>query len=226
VFNSSLIRRRRLELGFGVRALGAKAAVGPATIRGIEANEAGTYLDVAALIRLAEALALGVEELLVRPAPTMPTAPNDAAALGAVLARSETVVSAGAAADILGWTLDRVEAAADVLQDQLPAVGFRLHRRHGGYAVRPGVAPLGDKELAAVVRHHFANEDLDAAEVRLLWKVLDGLSNRALSYRENIDLARLLNAEIVEHVPNGRRWSHKVRFTDDVVASLGLDRQR
>jgi transcriptional regulator with XRE-family HTH domain len=165
------VRARRFELGVAERALGDALGVESAVIRRLERGHSQDQLTAAFVVDLAEALMVPVHQLLAREERPAEPAPNDdAEAVGAVLARADEPVHVDRLTDELGWTVDRVDAALEVLDARLVAVGQTLGWLGDSLVA---VAHRADEETtriaAALVSDSVTSDGLTVTDAKLLW---------------------------------------------------------
>lgn len=164
------VRARRFELGVAERALGDALGVESAVIRRLERGHSQDQFTAAFIVDLAEVLRVPVHQLLTkdeRPPERLPT--DDAEAVGAVLARAGEAVHVDRLADELQWTVDRVDAALEVLESRLHGVGQVLGWIGDSLV---GVAHRYDDETsrlaASLVAESVASDGLTLADATLL----------------------------------------------------------
>lgn len=206
LIDPQVVRARRFELGVAERAVGDALGVESGVIRRLERGHSQAQLTAAFVVDLAEVLMLPVHQLLApedRP-PAMP--PNDdAEAVGAVLARAGEPVHVDRLTDELGWTIDRVDAALEVLEARLHGVGQALGWVGDSLV---GIAHRGDDETtriaAALVTESVASDGITMADAKLLWAVaMQHERTRRANALPTPNLRKLEAAGLVTTEPEG-----------------------
>lgn len=208
ILDTGLVRSRRRELEMSQRQLAKHLGVSPTVVTALEDGRNHHALKLAFVARLADILAVDVEQLLEPSADTVAdsrSVADLAASVGALLFDTATFTPVEALAEATGHTLDDVAAALDSLEPRLAAVGLSLQRRSGQVAIRTS-ADLDLEERRRLLRSHQARRGLRLTEARLLREVLDG----------NIDEARLSNPELVAL----NRLRHAGLVTGDGIPEL------
>lgn len=192
----------RLARGLPVRQLARDCGIEIAVLNRLEttANPSLSTLSVAALVRLADYLAVPVGDLFTADTETTPSerpAPDDASMLGALLTALGQDTAIVAVADALGWLVPRVHAAADLLDQTLRPGGMTVFRNSGLIAIRPADNRHADAELA-VRRHPRAKPSqrlVTPARSRLLYRAAQKpISPHSLSRADRIHIAVLVKA--------------------------------
>lgn len=193
----------RLARGLPVRQLARDCGIEIAVLNRLEttADPSLSTLSVAALVRLADYLAVPVGDLFT--ADTEATnssnqpAPDDASMLGALLTSLGQDTAIVAVADALGWFVPRVHAAADLLDQTMRSAGMTVFRNSGLIAIRPSDNRHADAELA-VRRHPRAKPSqrlVTPARSRLLYRAAQKpISPHSLSRADRIHIAVLVKA--------------------------------
>ncbi len=177
-------------------------------LRHLESGHGGDSVTLDLLGRLASGLGLEPRELLTSEADSAPS--PDAAALGALLAEITDPISAEAAADLLGWALDRTLQAAETLEALASTVGFALRRLNAEIQLVPsGTAASADVLTAAHHAQH-TRRGLSALEARLLHQVMftPSFDKRRLTAAETVALGQLRNAGLVDESVN-ENWMQR-----------------
>lgn len=189
ILDTSLVRSRRRELELSQRQLAKHLGVSPTVVTALEDGRNHHALKLGFLARLADILAVDVQQLVASsadPVADSRSVVDLAASVSALLFDTATFTPVEALAEATGRTLDDVAAALDSLESRLAAVGLCLQRRSGQVALRTS-AHLDPEERKRLLRRHQARRGLRLTEARILREVLDG----------NIDEARLSNPELV-----------------------------
>lgn len=227
LIDPAVVRARRFELGVAERVLGDALGVEPGVIRRLERGHSQDQLTVSFVVDLAEALMLPIHHLLEQEdRPPEPPRDDDAATVGAVLARIGEHTHVDVLADKLGWTVDRTDAALDALEGRLHAVGQTLGWT-GDSLVR--IADLYNDETVraaeAVTAGRVATDGLTLADAKLLWAVaLQNTRKTKANTLPVLNLRKLVAAGLVTVEPEGP-WdlSTRVRLTEAGDLALRWD---
>lgn len=127
--NADLMRRRRRELGMSERDLAAAAGVSKMYVRHLESGGGDAQVTMEVLRRMGRALAVSSGDLLEHPA--IERSVNDVSTVGAMLTELVEPTPPAVLSSVLGWGLERTEAALTGLEATAPSVGLALQRIHG-----------------------------------------------------------------------------------------------
>lgn len=192
------------------------------------------HLTLVDLDRLCAALDLHPAELFTTPTrkpqrrrmpPSRAAQARDDAVLEAALTTLADPVGHGALADALGWSLDRLRAALDTLEERLADTGMRVDHDAGPTAAIRGLrrrdAVLTQTQLQALHRLGDRDTGLDPDYARLLYNIaILGLAPTETSRGTNpavaIKLQRLGYAR-------RRHNSEHLAASNELVFSLLLD---
>lgn len=177
--NGQLLRSARLRHQMDVRDLAARAGVTAPVIRLIEKeNRIGSRLTLAQVTSIADAAGISLTQLLT-PAnmPDDATPRMDSTESGDAMQLVQTLVLDGrrrskhdlAAAH--GWTLDRLQTAADLAEGELGRLGLLLMDYNGS----PGVAPAdssAEKRVAELKHPRAARTGMKTPAARLLHQAI------------------------------------------------------
>lgn len=221
------VRRLRLQAGLSTRCLGRLTGVSATTIRGIEDGSNHEQLPLLLVARLADALDVTPQELFARPPIEPALAGGDDRVVEAALQCRSGVTSAYDLATCLGWTLDKVVRALDVLDRRLDGTGTRLHRNSWQQrAIRPSTELLSDDQQRALHRLGPSHRGLTQSSARLLLAAARGeLDDRWLktaSNSERVALQSLLKQRLVLTVTG----KTQLVLSPDAVFGLDLDRNQ
>lgn len=202
LLDTELLTRRRQTLRISVRGLADTLGVAMTVIVRLEEGTNHHDLPLHLVVRLAEALAIDVSHLIVRPNPDQPAdewdkppEPDDAATVGAVLAEADVLTPIDTIASALDWTLDRTEAALEELAGRAPAVGLQVHRLRGTVRLVADDAPCDPEHVEQLIRIHDARTGMHISQAQTLKKVIDGADHRQLSSNaDTVNVGRLRNA--------------------------------
>lgn len=218
ILDTGLVRSRRRELEMSQRQLAKHLGVSPMVVTALEDGRNHHALKLGFVVRLADVLAVDVDQLLdssADPVVDSQSVADLAASVGALLFDTATFTPVEALAEATGHTLDDVTAALDSLEPRLAAAGLSLQRRSGEVAIRT-TAHLDPEERKRLLRSHQARRGLRLTEARILREVLDGSVDEArLSNSEMVALNRLRHAGLVT-------GDGTPELTTDVKASLLL----
>jgi transcriptional regulator with XRE-family HTH domain len=221
--NGELIRRRRLAGGPGsLRELARQTHLTNVGLSRMEANNnIGGATSLAQLSRLADCLGVTLADLLTpsEQAPAMPS--NDVTALGTLLAHDPRLTDRTAICRSLGWTLERLSAAEELLDANLRPLGQRLHRLNGAICLRPATAAL-DAAAAQVAAERAADHSVNITQASLLLRASRGvLRSNTLREGDLPHLATLLSLGVLERSADGGR--HDLRLTAEASSAFLLD---
>lgn len=214
LLDHDLARRRRQDLALTERELARLLGVGGAVVRGLEQGRNHETLPLGLLARWAELLGVQLALLLTEPdGEVQPTEPDDAAAIGMLLAEADRLIALDALADALDWSLERVRTAVADLAGRTAGVGLVVHRLNNDVALRPA-ATRGD-EVKELLRVHQARRGLQLTEAKVLYRVMRGtLELNHLGNADRVALGRLQRAGIVDLDVAG------LKLTDSAAGSL------
>lgn len=211
VLDGALVRVLRLAAGMSERDLAGKVGFSTTTLVSVESGLGQTArvaesVSINQMRLLAEALGVPVAALVLPEPQAAPAAPDDAKALGALLMHADRLISPEDLADALGWTLDRVHAAAADLRPALAAVGMTI--TSGGYraaSIRLASATAGTSpaERSADTARRDA-KGMHRAQAVVLWRIVNGtfgLRSTTNAYRTFY--AGLLKQGLALHQPDG-----------------------
>jgi transcriptional regulator with XRE-family HTH domain len=218
--NTDLIRRRRIELRYSHRRLAAELGVSGAVIRGLEDGFNHEDVTVGLVCRLADALCCEPATLFNLPptghSPKAVDDPaDDAVTLGAVLHASETATPRTAIVELLGWTYERLDTAAEKLDEQLGRCGLRLRDINGTLSIIRTVEALPRDQLTTTVRSHLLRAGLSRTEANLLRQIATGTAPNEKSNADTVALGVLVNANLTDGTT----------LTEDVAYSLVMFHQ-
>lgn len=219
VLDGPKIRQARLAANVTEKQVIVAVGINFTALRAIESANGNrrhaATLTLTQLRALADAIGVHVTDLFKPAAEGMPSEPDDARALGALLTNTPPARQE-ALADALGWDLDRLAQAADGLALLLPATGMRLHRTHeakyGIVSATNGTAPAE----VALVQRSLDTRSLYLNEAITLKAVTDGkLTPRLLTS----NACRAAYGALLKH---GLIEDHArvIRLTDAVAHAL------
>src|SRR5690606_6772098 len=100
--------------------------------------------------------------------------------------------------DLLGWDLERIEAAITGLDEQLRRCGLRLHRINGQLTIARSIEACDQTTVRDTVRVHLLRAGLNVTEANLLKRIADGKPPREPSNAESVALGVLSNAQLLD----------------------------
>lgn len=173
------VRLARLNLGLSTRKAAALARISAIVWLRVERGDGTsvTAITLRQLDRIAEVLCVPPSSLLQdsdAPQPRPTAEPSDVAELGALLLHQVVNTSALDLADSLGWTLERLNETAEVLDRLVEPAGLRVHRLRGGLRLRPNTTERGRQVSTAADQLIAARTGLDEATAALLYRALQG----------------------------------------------------
>lgn len=220
VLDTALIVRRRTELGLSQRSLAAECGFTTAAMSHLERGRNHEELTLRKLHRLAAALAVPMQTLLVPPETSGSEPGVDDQRLEALLVEIGQAVPRELIALALRWDLERTTRALRKLRDRLTGSGVVLHRASSGYSLRPRTELLTDEERRELERIRLQTRQLRAPGMRLLLEVVRGTLRPDWDQRagnnERVNMRMLIGAGIVEQGAGGYRPSA------DLQRSLGI----
>lgn len=203
------IRNRRRELGLSARAVEAAIGVSGGWLKSAETGANHHYISLREVIALARELGLDACDLLAdRPAENElaqdhpKRLSNDAARLGGILVDLPHQTLPTRLASALGWPLERVEGALDVLEARLPATGQRLQRGVNGVQITRHSSGV-DQAVQPLASARIGDNGLNPTQALILLRVVRGeIDERAaspatMSNAHRVALAELVNAGVV-----------------------------
>jgi hypothetical protein len=138
-----------------------------------------------------------------------------------VLHDLRTAVATVVLTDVLGWTSDRLHAAADSLLSLLAPVGLTVHRHDGRIAIRAADDTHAAATLAARKHPRIGKSQrlVTPPRARLVHQALNySLLSHALSDDDRRNLATLIRAGLIQEDSERR-----LEVSDDVHLSLYPD---
>lgn len=195
------------------------------TYTAIENGYGTDRLELALLVRLARALGVSLDQLVVDPAggQTEQAADGGAAALGALLHAAGVAVPSGTICEVLEWDFDRLHAAVGALESGLAGCGLALRRTNGRLSIVRGET-IDSTALKAAIRRQLGREHVSVAEARMLRRVEAGTAPQAPSNPETVTLGVLVNAGLVAFGEQRTRQTEApMVLADDVRYSLFLE---
>jgi transcriptional regulator with XRE-family HTH domain len=194
------------------------------TYTAIENGYGTDRLELALLVRLARALGVSLDQLVVDPAgETEQAADGDAAALGALLHAAGVAVPSGTICEVLGWDFDRLHAAAGVLESGLVGCGLALRRTNARLSIVRGET-IDSTALKAAIRRQLGREHVSVAEARMVRRIEASTAPQAPSNPETVTLGVLVNAGLVAFGEQRTRQTEApMVLADDVRYSLFLE---
>jgi transcriptional regulator with XRE-family HTH domain len=197
ILNRQLLRARRMELGLTSREVAREAYVSQPLIKRLEETGDASVLQVETLNAILRALSLDLTDALEQ-APTATTATNLVAAIGGLLQERKRGVPTYEIASTLGATLDRIEAALQVLDTNLRPAGLRVHRNSSGVSIVPTARPdLGSGSGNERLRYL---SNLNSGDLALLYRALTErvpANTVAATVNGNFNLQKLEGAGLV-----------------------------
>lgn len=220
ILDADLLRRRRVELRLSIRQLAENVGVTSPVIRAMEAGDNHKDLAVGFIERVADSLGLDPATLWATDNDTEGAPGDDAATVGAVLHATGVLTPTVTIAEILDWSLDRVDTALDDLAVALAAAGLRLHRLKRSVSIERAVEAADRDVIRRAVRAHLNEDSLNLTEAKVLTRIATGTLTKELSNPDKVALGVLSNAELVQPIEGtGAAWE----LADDVAFSLMLD---
>jgi hypothetical protein len=231
LLNLPLLRHRRTELGFSIRAVAEAIGITGPAYTAIEGGFGHAELPLVTVVRLGALLGLGLDQLVesAGDAPaTPPTADTDAlaadaSALGAVLFATRTLTPVGTLCEVHGWSLERLHAAERALEHELSHVGIALCRQNARLNLARAAQAVDDKVLQRALRMHLGRDHLSVIEARLLHHIEHGDVPTQPSNPERVALGMLTNAGLVITTPGRAKGEAPLVLAEDVCFSLMLD---
>lgn len=223
LLNTQLIDRRRTELNMSVHALNQAAALSHRVNHaGPPGRKAHAAMTLTELSRLAATLGVPPAALLALPDQPTPGPPADDVATLVAALMDEAQVTLTHSDDVartLGWSLERLEAAARQAAEHLPALGLHLHHNpHGGLAVRARHGVLSAAEQQQLARAKTSRADLRADHAQMLRDIAHGKIHsaqwkRTLGLRAWVPQAGLLKRGLIEDTPTGMQLTATVAYS-------------
>jgi transcriptional regulator with XRE-family HTH domain len=217
--NGMILRQRLLELGISDRAFARATGLGDIALRSIlRDNEVHGSVSLATLRRVLIESGLTAAELLDAPVHQPEGDPSDdAAVLAQILVNDNRRHPEDRLTIALGWTLDRLRAAAALLDTHLRPVGLAVHTNNMGTSLRASNG-LSTQASEALDRHRDAEDGLDNGTARILYAAYTGtLSSTDVGHGTKPKLAALLNRSLIEEATDG---GARFRLTD--ITKVGL----
>jgi len=217
--NGELLCRERAARSFSRRALSRMTDIRVAHLTALENGASCEKLTVGSLSRLAAALCVAPESLLVQSAAHRDPEPDDVK-VEAVLAQVGKAVNRDDIAWALDWSLERVNAALLALEARLQRTGQRLRRGKFGWF---GLAATGDvltvEESANIERATISEYGLKRKHAAVLFQL--AAPGRRLSMRmgqrdgvAHDPRADLLRGQLIGiHVDGGLALCESVAFS-------------
>jgi transcriptional regulator with XRE-family HTH domain len=221
--NANRLTLLRLDRGLATRQLAFDSGINIAVLNRLETEGSAqvSSLTLAQFLRLCERLGVAPDALIDDDAAPAAVESSDAAVLGAMLRDLRTAVATVVLTDVLGWTSERLHAAADALLPLLAPAGLTVHRHDGRIALRA----VDDTHCAAALsaRKHprigKSQRLVTPPRARLVHQALNySLLSHALSDDDRRNLAVLIRAGLVQEDSERR-----LEVSDDVHLSLYPD---
>lgn len=217
--NAGRLTLLRMDRGIASRQLAYDSGINLNVLNRLEAEGGylGSSLTLAQFLRLCDRLGVA-PGVLIDETPSPDAEPNDVALLGAMLHELRTAVPLVVLTDVLGWTAERLHAAAGGLVPVLAPAGLTVHVNDDRIAVR---AVNDDHALVTVAARKHPRASLSQRLVtppraRLVHKALNHtLFTHALSDDDRRNLATLVRAGLIQEDSDRR-----LEVTDDVHLSL------
>ncbi|MGH8981157.1 MAG: helix-turn-helix transcriptional regulator [Acidimicrobiales bacterium] len=228
--HAEAVRRRRAELGLSAREVADAVGMPSLTYHALERGHGTETMELRKLVRLSQALALSLDEL-VEPGvgssavestkPATGTVDEDAAALGVLLFATGTLTPAGAICEALGWDLARLHDAEQHLSERLGACGLRLHRLTSRLGVARADDAVDREVLKQAVRRQLGREQVSLSEARMVRRIQQGRAPATPSNAERVTYGVLVNAGLVDFEPGRNRNNEAAMvLSEDVRFSL------
>lgn len=197
LLDTNAIVRRRQNLRISIRGLADTLGVAMTVIARLEEGTNHDDLPLNFVIRLADALALDIQQMIDQPEP-QPEEPRDGATVGALLSEAGALTPVETLASALGWNLRRTETALDQLAEDAGRVGMKLHRLRGQAQLVYDAATASIQEIEAFIRLHDARSGMTVGQAKTLKAITDGATSKQLqSNSDRVNLGRLRNAGYV-----------------------------
>jgi transcriptional regulator with XRE-family HTH domain len=212
------LRHRRLELGMSTRQLAKLTGTTGVTIGELERGRNIDGQPVALLVRIADALALTLPELLA-PSPRDEWADDngDAAAVGALLHGQQQPSRVDNLARALEWTLPRVRHALEALDVHLEAAGLCVHTASGAVQLARAAGAIDDTSIERAAQARDRRDPVSTLHAQLVRYILTGALTPARQQpnANRVALGQLANAGVLTR-------DTTPALTDDVAYSLGI----
>lgn len=221
--NAKRLTLLRLDRGLATRQLALDSGINIAVLNRLETQGSAqlSSLTLTQFLRLCERLGVAPGALIDDDTAPTGVESSDAAVLGAMLHDLRTAVAMVVLTDVLGWTSERLHAAADALLPVLAPAGLMVHRDNGRIALRA----IDDTHAAATLaaRKHprigKSQRLVTPPRARLVHQALNyALLSHALSDDDRRNLATLIRAGLVQEDSERR-----LEISDDVYLSLFPD---
>lgn len=216
-----MIVRRRTELGLSQRALGREAGLTSVAVSILEAGQNHAEVTLRAAKRLADALGLPLQSLVVGGDADKSSEPQpDDIIVEAILVSAGQALPSQNVAQILGWDMERVGKAIEGLRERLDGTGVLVHRASSGYMIRPRGDLLSEDELRHLERARLRTRQLREPGMRLLLKVATGGLSRkwkqTVGNADRVSLGMLINSGLAIDTDDG------VIASPELIKSLKL----
>lgn len=186
ILDPEKVRVRRVESGISELELGSMLGAAVWVTRALERGADQCHLDLRFVRDLARALGTDVDDLLESSTAAQHHTvgsvedvadPNDASAVGALLAETQELMAVDTIAWALGWTSARTLLALDELEQRLASVGQRLQWLQDSMV---GVAAcrLYDEVLHAAASRSIATDGISPREASVLARMLERSHHR------------------------------------------------
>lgn len=196
LLNVELIRRRRRELGLSERAIAKHLRVTSPAVAGIEEGTNHEQLTLRTVVTLSRVLGVQPSDLIVTDR-TSDLDPDRVRQVGQLLGAVGRPVPIDLVAELVGVTLDEVDALVEELDSRLRIAGFGV-RNDGVEVALVGEPIVSPERMKDALRRHAAKCGLKLREVDLLRRIVDGdVNENSLGNADRVALGRLRNAGIV-----------------------------
>ena len=229
--DTTLIRRRRAELGISVRAAAETIGLSGPTFTRLESGSDHGGLELGVVVRLASLLGLSLDQLIVKGQGAVTSAGEpagiaaDVAALGAVLFATQTHTPVGTLCEVHGWTLARLHTAEEALKAALCHVGITLSRQNARLGLARAEGAVDQDVLQRALRKHQGRDHVSITEARLLHRIEHGDAPTQPSNTERVALGMLVNAVLITFGPSRPKGEAPLILCEDVRFSLLIDEE-
>lgn len=223
--NGSRIRQRLSEMRISEREFSRQTGLGQAVVRGVlYRGEMNGSTAIADIYRCLNYTGLTASDLLDPPAPSEPddTPTDDVQMLAQILTRDTRLHLHERLALALGWTIDRLRAAANDLDPALRPLGLRVHENGMGITVRV-VDNRAEQAQQRVEQFRDSDEGIHQGMARVLYAAYTGaLSSQETKNDHMVQLGALSNRNAIE-VSTGQ--GARYRLTPDTAFAFNVPDQ-
>lgn len=201
--NGTLLRQKRLELGYGLRLVARSAKVSSTVVNTLEKR--GFVFEGTPLLELqsiASACGLTLLDLLSEPEAHDDTRESEnldqvAKQLISILIQDPRLHYKTHIAEVLKISLSDLRAVAGKVDEQIKALGLRVHRHNTYIAIRPN-DPAAYEKYRQLDKKRLNREEFIISEARLIHQALEGTLSESPSHAEKPYIGRLLRLGILK----------------------------